>query len=807
MTHVPIPSCPSFRLLALAACVAVPCVAAQDQARKPSPAPRPYQVDPKHGPTDPWVPPVERPRPARRSATGKHVAAGAFATNPVDPFASPSTLLWDAPAAGEIWVAAAEYKAGFARGVATFVPFLGSDAPRNHPVAFALRRATVDAQSLALRGAPAAMRHGDRVVFDHGSVRVRYDATPRGLEQSFEFVSLPARGELVLELSVATELVAESTGDDVRFAAADGAVSYGKATAFDARGQRWAVARTWREGVITLTVPADAVREASLPLVIDPLVGTVGTVMSNNRTLKDADVTYDITSGRYMVSCELVYSSTDSDVYTYELDGTTGSVIAGSQAIIDVTTAESWQAPRIANNNIANRNLVVAQVSNGNTAPFSIRGRTRATGTTTTGNPVTLSSASTGNVGDKIRPDVAGDPHLFGPTYFTVVWERVYSVTDHDIHARQFTAAADPVAQGPSEILIQNSGAYEEMPQIGSSMGAPSPNALSQKVMVVYKQRVTTGANVRGRLMRWDGALDADFLVASGDVLISYPSVSTVTRASAPADRLYLVAWEQGYLLDGGDTNDIKVVLCNQASAAVSPVLNLHSLEGGSHIDWDQFRPRVASDGCRFVVAYGEDFQDSGDLDVRATALHAVPTGRASWTLAVTENRVQVAYRSTVETGGAVCSRFEAHDPDTPGSARYCFAWSDANGSSNNEIRAQLYDGVMGGGFSTLATGCGGVNITASGRPGLGEHIQVRALANILLVGSINPRWNTPICSGTTCALGVSDFVQTPPTLDLDVPCNAVLLGGQIGFQGVAIGSGTCFGGVLLSNTVVAQIQ
>lgn len=168
---------------------------------------------------------------------------------------------------------------------------------------------------------------------------------------------------------------------------------------------------------------------------------------------------------------------------------------------------------------------------------------------------------------------------------------------------------------------------------------------------------------------------------------------------------------------------------------------------------------------------------------------------------------MEVAYRTTVETGGAVCARFEAHDTGASGSARYCLAWSDANGTLNNEIRSQLYDGLMAGGFTTLTTGCGGINITASGRPGLGEHIQVAALANVLLIGAINPAWNTPICNGTTCRLGVLDFVQAPPAIDVDVPCSAVLLGGRIGFQGVAVGSGSCFGGVLVTDTVVAQIQ
>jgi len=799
------PSFP-FHLLALTACGLASTLTSQDPERKPAPAPRILEVDPKLGPTEPWVRPVERTRAARHGISGKPHPTRVRAGLAVDPFASPETLLWDVPAPGEVWVAAAAYKARFAHGSATYVPFLGSDAPCNRPVTFALRRTVVDGQSLPLTGTPTPLHRGDRVVFDHGSVLVRYDAIARGLEQSFELVALPARGELVLELSVATDLAVQSAGGDVRFAAVEGAVTYGEATAIDALGQRLAVRRTWHQGAITLTVPADFVRRAVLPLVVDPLVGTVGSVTSNSRTLKDADVTYDMTSGRYMVSCELVFSGTDSDAYTYELDGTTGQVVAGSQAIVDVTSAESWQAPRIANNNIADRNLVVAQVSSGNVAPFSIRGRTRAAGSTSTGNPVTLSSASTGNTGDKIRPDVAGDPHLFGPTYFTVTWERVYSSVDHDIHARQFTAAVDPVAVGPSEILVQNSSAYEEMPQISSSMGAPFPDALSQKAMVVYKRRGTRGSEVRGRLLRWDGNPDADFLVASGDALIAYPSVSTVTRANAQRERLYLVAWEQGYLLDGGDTNDIKIVLCDQTSAPVSPVTNLHTLERGSHIGWDQYRPRVASDGCRFVVAYGEDFNDSGDLDVRATTLHALPAG-STWTLGVTENRVEVAYRTTVETGGAVCSRFEAHDPDASGSARYCFAWSDANGALNNEIRCQLYDGVIAGGFTTLTTGCGGINITASGRPGLGEHIRVAALANVLLIGAINPAWNIPICGGATCRLGVIDFVQAPPAINLDVPCSAVLLGGRIGFQGVAVGSGSCFGGVLVTDTVVAQIQ
>jgi hypothetical protein len=115
-----------------------------------------------------------------------------------------------------------------------------------------------------------------------------------------------------------------------------------------------------------------------------------------------------------------------------------------------------------------------AQVSAGNVSPFAIRGRTIAASTGTTGSQFSIATPGIVDPGDKIHPGVAGDPHLSPPTYFTVVWERVVSPADHDIHGRQVTNAADPVLVGVDRIDIDSSSAFEQQPQISAACSPPT---------------------------------------------------------------------------------------------------------------------------------------------------------------------------------------------------------------------------------------------------------------------------------------------------------------------------------------------
>ncbi len=487
-----------------------------------------------------------------------------------------SGVIFDAPDDATLWVAARNYKARFSAGEVCFLPFLGSDAPRNHPFALRVARVTADGEPFDLRDSAAPRRDGDAVIFRFGGFELRYDARKEGLEQSFRFDALPARGELRIELAVASDLAARVIGESLRFLGPDGGVDYGPAVAIDGAGARIPVARSFGDGLLVLTVPADFVANATLPLVVDPLIGPTTTVTSSTGyELREPDLVFDEAWQRTMVCVELVFSAADSDVYAFEMD-VNGDPIAGSGTTIDSSTV-SWQRPRIANNALERRNLVVAQVSANNASPFRIEGRTREAGTLLQGNQFVIEDQSV-EIGDKLLPDVGGDPHLAAPTYFTVVWERVYSAVDHDIHAVQITNTADPARTGAT-VMVDNSGTWEGQPQISNSAGAPLPDASYQHWLIVWKRALTATSEIRGMSMRWDGALSSNFLISAGDLFQDWPSASTITPPGPTGRQLWLAAWEQGYLADGGDTHDVMVALVARPGTVVSPILDLQVLE------------------------------------------------------------------------------------------------------------------------------------------------------------------------------------------------------------------------------------
>lgn len=779
---------------------------AQQPAGKPAPVHAPADRDTKTGPAEPWVAPPRAPAPvARRVPSGKPVVSDQAAR--LDLFAAGSGVLIDVVDRGFIWAAANSYKLSVEAGRATFVPFLGSDAKADQPVAFELAALHVGSRALPLKASPEPVLSGDAVEFDHGPVQVRYELRRKAAEQVFRFDTLPARDTIRIELRVDTGLIADESTGSLRFVGPDGWVAYGDAIAIDAAGTRLPVERELHAGRLTLTVPATFVASAKLPLVVDPLLTSSTSVRgATAMAMSESDVVFDEVSQRYMVCVERVYSATDSDVYTYEMDAN-GQPIAGSVTVID-SSLSSWQSPRIANNRHAQRNLVVAQVSTNNVSPFVIAGRTRDPGTLSMGAQFTIED-QTSVIGDKIRPDVGGDAHRVGPTYFTVVWERVYSSSDHDIHGVQVISAVTPTRVSAGTIYFDNSGFYEQAPQIGNAAGAPIPNAVNQQWMVVWKRSTASGSDIFARTIRWDGPLGSSFVVNSGNVLQDVPSVSTVAMPDALGRHLYLVAWEQGYI---GGTNDIMVRLCDQSGSVVSSVYNLQQLENAGAAEfWNQYRPRVASDGCRFVVAYGENYNNSGDLDVRVTTLHALTAGGGNYTIGVSEARVPPAFLSTVETRHALCADFESHGAFSGGpverSIRYALSWHDAGSGAGNEIRFRLYAGMMPtGGFSVLPTGCGSSTITYGGNPALAQVFDIQTNGQALLAGTLRAV-PLPLCS--SCALGIDAFASLPPTQALIVPCSAALLGGTLGFQGVMLLRGEpCLGGTLsVTDTVLVTIR
>lgn len=129
----------------------------------------------------------------------------------------------------------------------------------------------------------------------------RYDIRADGVEQSFVFDALPTgAGDLVVRGRVTTELRVDAEGvpaDELHFRAADDTgVRVGAVTGIDARGRTAAGRMRYTNGVLELVLPASFVDEAELPLVLDPLIGTIRSPSVPWAADSDPDVAYDETN-------------------------------------------------------------------------------------------------------------------------------------------------------------------------------------------------------------------------------------------------------------------------------------------------------------------------------------------------------------------------------------------------------------------------------------------------------------------------------------------------------------------------------
>ncbi|MBK9386004.1 MAG: hypothetical protein IPN34_14425 [Planctomycetes bacterium] len=119
------------------------------------------------------------------------------------------------------------------------------------------------------------------------------------------------------------------------------------------------------------------------------------------------------------------------------------------------------------------------------------------------------------------------------------------------------------------------------------------------------------------------------------------------------------------------------------------------------------------------------------------------------------------------------------------------------------------------GSFSTLATGCDGVSMTASGAPTVAGTIRydLSGSTGVPFLWFGLPVGPVVICPGTTCALGAEIGVAGSSTnFQVTLPCDPTILGGVIAVQGadLQMTTGSCPAGesfhFRFSDTIVTQI-
>jgi hypothetical protein len=699
----------------------------------------------------------------------------------------PTDVLVDSQADGSIWALGATWKARFDEAGCHYLPFFGSEAPRVFPVDFRLRTATVGGHAVELTPGKAAA-DGRTIRIDRGGLAETYALAMQEVEQTFEFRSLQNRGAVVVELDVASDLHATPIEGGVRFTGELGHVDYTKAIAVDAAGRRLPLAIDWQGNGIKMTIPAEFVAAATLPLLLDPVITTVANLGASPANQYLGDVATNKGPDSIFATWRRRFAVGDMDCYAAVYD-TNWSVLAGPVSID--FTSEDWRDARTASNKAGGNFLVVGEVFQ--SGATWVAGRTVSFSGVTSGKFDIERGGVVGMAGNTKQPDVGGDPFAFSTSYYCVVFTKEITATDTDIYYKLVRPNGTLVNPMPTRLSTYSvTGAPENRASISNSNAGGT-------WMVVWQyewQSAPFDPDVRGAVVNWNGTITTpDFGIALSLNWESYASVSSPADVGAGAPR-YLVAWEDA---GSGPTTPGRDVYCRlvQASGALDALYNLDTLSsGGAYAAFAHQMPLVDSDGARFCIAY----QESGVQPVPYTILDTIAfpsPGGVLGSLRVEESRVVLA-----NNYGARVAAFRG--TDYAANSRYALLGNDLVNSPTTMI-GLLYGGyTLGTTFSVFNSQCGALPISYSGNPTVGNTVTI-SVPNTVFSGTV---FGTPglislsgVFANCNCILGVQNGILSSNPLTFQIPSNASFVGTTLSVQGYSAGS-SCMSFLELSNTV-----
>jgi hypothetical protein len=616
-------------------------------------------------------------------------------------------MYFDTSADGTVWVRGRTYKASFGNDGATYIPFLGPCAPQNYPVHTTIDSITSGAQPVEFDGLAPAIRDGTRVSFDRGGVVEIYDVSLDSVEQSFVFTSVPSSDELVVRLGVESELERSESDEGFEFWNERGAVRYARAQVRDATGSALSSTTALTAVGIEIRVAAAEIARARFPLTVDPVISTF-TIDTTTQDDYIPDVAYDPNTGRYCVCEEETVSASDHDVIAFEIDST-GAVI-GVGVCVDCTSAY-WQTPKIANDVFPSPGqfLVVAAVGQPASGTRTIWGRRIAAPSFSMGPEFQVSPTDQG--GDKLNPDVGGGPWGGAITLgYLVVWTRIYTSSDFDVHGVVLGPAGPP---SPNTILIDNSAfTADTVPHISKSSG---PSGL---FLVVWNRDFTPAdRDVRGALINYLGQI-----VVPSTPIDSSAFDDTYPRVSSPLE-FFLLPNELHYLIvyqrfSSPFNHDIVGTLVstdlNNFSLSVLDSQNLSVTFENAFNAEDQIHPSVDTDGAHFQVAYSEQYGTSAtDYDI-----YVSDYAESESSIVATEVHQNLAFTSNAELNPLIASS----GSDSGFSPRCMIVWDRQVSSVQRDTEGGLYDSVPGGPITSFCPGDGSGTACPCGNSGAPGH-------------------------------------------------------------------------------------
>lgn len=714
----------------------------------------------------------------------------------------PNEVLFDRPTAnGPLWALGHSWKASFDGEGFTYVPFFGSDAPRNFPLRVELAAAQVGGEVLALpAGSPE--RQGFAVRTGRGALTEVVELGVRQVEQSFVFETLPNRGAIAVDVRLGGEFTPTTIPGGLRFANEHGAVDYTKAIAVDAGGRRLPLSIAWNGDAARIEIPAEFVAAAKLPLVLDPVLATTASFAGSTspaQAQSKPDVATIVTAGgRALVVWLRQYSAGDQDCYARLTD--LNLTPLGPSFTLDFTSLD-WLATAVAGSNFGQNFLAVAEIRTGT---LNYIGGRMVSATGTPGNLFDIErSGVLGLAGNNFRPDVGGDPYGGSLAYYCVVFEKNVGTNNNDIYCKLVRQDGTLLTTNP--VALDTGSNNQANPTIGKSnnTGAWLAAWQSQYPFPPFDHEIY------GATINWNGVVLTP-TIALATSLDDETNPSTSSALVTGGVELRAVAWE--HASQAGQQRDIALRMVNASSGAPGPQFLLTSAEAPSTFPTDQAAPDIDSDGVRLVVAYTNQFPLAPfDTDTVVSTIAVLPNG----SFRLDENRAALgASPYSSELNPSVCA---ISGGGSAGNTRYAIVNSiNVAGLLGNvtatDVQAYLYDGVSTGTYFTTGTGaCGtsGLTMTASGSSAIGQvatfTVNTTQPAGVV-VGTPGNVWLQSLL-GCNCALYVENATFAGSPLSLAIPVNLSLVGLPFAAQGFGFTGTACLGAIDLTNAITMTLR
>ncbi|MCB9892153.1 MAG: hypothetical protein H6833_10935 [Planctomycetes bacterium] len=253
----------------------------------------------------------------------------------------------------ELWGFGANYKARFDDQGLLFIPALGMHEPTNRHLTFTMSAVGRSSGELTPAAAPhVRTAESQRVEYVRSSCVERYDVRSNGLKQSFVFETLPAeRGDLIVRGTLRCDMpVVENTRAHLRFATENGDLFVRGVLGIDADGNQTTGTLDYDGEVLELRLPGSFVERAALPLTLDPLIGSNGSLSRDDD--EQVRVAHDYTNEIWLAVWRRLFSATDGDIRSQRIDRSGGLV--GSGGVL-AFSSHNESSPSVANVNYRDR--------------------------------------------------------------------------------------------------------------------------------------------------------------------------------------------------------------------------------------------------------------------------------------------------------------------------------------------------------------------------------------------------------------------------------------------------------------------